>query len=90
YNPLSEKTKYLKSKNDDLPMIKKDQIVISVMKQRAFLPQVHFDKQFVLTANFISVELQKNIESGFFVWWFNHSDEALNQLYAFRQSGRRI
>ncbi|KLI76894.1 MULTISPECIES: hypothetical protein [Lacticaseibacillus] len=90
YNPLSEKTRYLKSGKNDLPMLKKDQIVISVMKQQAYSPQVHSEKHLVLTANFIAVTLHKNVEPGFFMWWFNHSDEALNQLYAFRQTGRRI
>ncbi|WP_338210823.1 hypothetical protein [Lactiplantibacillus paraxiangfangensis] len=90
YNPLSESSKYVHGKSK-LPLITPEQIGISLLQREAFLVEEDsLINDQILTANFAAVTLSKQLDRGYFVWWFNHSLEAQRQLEATGQLGRRV
>ena len=66
-------------------IVKHGDVVINLTLQRAAM--VHNDNATFLTFNYARVELNDEIDPRYFVYWFNRSKEAQNQIYRAVQSG---
>lgn len=90
YNPLAESNKFVHG-SSKLPVVMPGQVGISMLQREAYVVEAIplVDEQ-ILTANFVSVTLDEMLDRNYFVWWFNHSLEAQQQLKATGQLGRRV
>lgn len=78
--------KYVTVANDSAKVIvQQGDVVINLTLQQAAM--IHTNNELFLTFNFSKVELHDDIDPLYFVYWFNQSREARNQIYKFVQSG---
>lgn len=82
--------KYYKLANDSSKeLVQPGEVVISLTAQKAAVVQ-DATETYLLTFNFCKVKLNEKLDARYFVYWFNHSNEARRQIHRDVQTATQI